>query len=293
MLEFFHALADPANAFLRHALATAVLASIAAGCIGSFVVVRRITYVAGGIAHCVFGGLGAAYYLNRVHGVQLYVPFSGWQPLHPLYGAVAAAIAAAIIIGIVSLKARQREDTVISAVWAIGMAVGVLFVYLTPGYGQDLMSYLFGSILMVSRGELVFLAVLDAIVVGIALLSYKQFLAVCFDEEFARLRGVRVEFYYLLLLSLTALTTVLLVSVVGIIMVIALLSLPVAIAGHFTHSLGRLMVLSAALSTLLTTTGLAVSYPLSLQPGAVTIILAGAVYLAVLAGARLLRRRSA
>lgn len=293
MLEFFYALTEPANAFLRHALATALLASIAAGCIGSFVVVRRITYVAGGIAHCVFGGLGAAYYLQRVHGIQIYLPFVGWQPLHPLHGAVAAAIVAAVVIGLVSLKARQREDTVISAVWAIGMAIGVLFVYLTPGYGQDLMSYLFGSILMVSRRDLALLAVLDLIVVGTALLFYKQFLAVCFDEEFARLRGVRVEFYYLLLLCLTALTTVLLVSVVGIVMVIALLSLPVAIAGHFTHSLGRLMLLSALLSMLLTTAGLAVSYPLDLQAGAVTIILAGASYLLVLAAAALRRRLAA
>ncbi|MFH1746669.1 MAG: metal ABC transporter permease [Planctomycetota bacterium] len=290
MFEFFQALTDPDTVFLRCALATGILASIACGVVGSYVVVRRITYLAGGIAHCVFGGLGAAYYLERVHGWQVWLPGSGWQPLHPLHGALVAALLAAVIIGLVSLRARQREDTVISALWAIGMATGVVFVYATPGYGQDLMSYLFGSMLLVSPGEVGMIAILDVVVVGVALLFYKQFLAVCFDEEYARLRGLNVEFYYLLLLCLTALTVVLLVGVVGIVMVIALFTLPVAIAGHFTRTLWQMMMLAALLSVLFTTSGLAISYPLEWQPGATTIILAGATYLLVLIGARLARR---
>jgi zinc transport system permease protein len=268
--------------FLQYALLTGILASIACGIIGSYVVTRRITYIAGGIAHSVLAGMGAARYCESVYR---------WEWLHPLYGAVVAALIAAIIIGLVSLRARQREDTVISALWAIGMAVGILFILRTPGYNEDLMSYLFGNILMVSSDDLWLIGGLDALVVIVGLLFYNQFLAVCFDEEFARLRGIRVEFYYLLLLCLTALTVVLLVTVVGIVMVIALLTLPAAVAGQFSRRLWQMMALSALFTILFTTAGLAFSYGPNLPAGATTIVLAGGVYLAVLVVPRLFKVR--
>jgi zinc transport system permease protein len=268
--------------FLQYALLTGVFASIACGVIGSYVVTRRITYIAGGIAHSVLAGLGAARYCQVVFQ---------WNWLHPLYGAVIAALVAAIIIGLVSLKAKEREDTVIGAVWAIGMAIGILFIFKTPGYNENLMSYLFGNILMVSTVDLWLIVGLDILVVVIGILFYNQFLAVCFDEEFARLRGVNVEFYYLLLLCLTALTVVLLVTVVGIVMVIALLTLPVAVAGVFSKRLWQMMVLSAIFTILFTTTGLALSYGPDFPTGATTIVLAGVVYLAVILVARFVRAR--
>jgi len=268
--------------FLQYALLTGILASIACGIIGSYVVTRRITYIAGGIAHSVLAGMGAARYCEYVYR---------WEWLHPLYGAVVAALIAAIIIGLVSLRARQREDTVISALWAIGMAVGILFILRTPGYNEDLMSYLFGNILMVSSDDLWLIAGLDALVVIAGLLFYNQLLAVCFDEEFARLRGIRVEFYYLLLLCLTALTVVLLVTVVGIVMVIALLTLPAAVAGQFSRRLWQMMALSALFTILFTTAGLAFSYGPNLPAGATTIVLAGGVYLAVLVVPRFFKVR--
>jgi zinc transport system permease protein len=280
MIDFFHAVRD--QSFLQVALFTGLLASVACGMVGSYVVVRRISYVAGGIAHCVLGGLGAARYFAVVYG---------WDWLHPLIGAAIAALLAAVIIGYVSLRAKQREDTVIGAVWAIGMALGVLFIARTPGYQVDLMSYLFGSILMVTSNELWLLAGLDVLIIGVGLLCYHQLLAVCFDEEFARLRGLNVEFYYILLLCLTALTVVLLVSVVGIVMVIALLTLPVAVAGHFCKTLWQLMLVSALLSMVLTTAGLALSYGPDLPAGATTILLAGLVYALVMIASRLLRAR--
>jgi zinc transport system permease protein len=280
--EFLDAAAN--YAFVQYALLAGVLASIACGIVGTYVVVRRITYIAGGISHCVLGGIGAALYFQRVHG---------WEWLSPLYGAIAAALAAAMIIGLVSLRAKQREDTVIGALWALGMAVGVLFIAKTPGYSQDLMSYLFGNILMVSKADLWLIAALDALVVVLGLVFYNQFLAVCFDEEFARVRGMRVEFYYLLLLGLTALTVVLLVTVVGIVLVIALLTLPVAVAGYFARRLWQMMALAALFSMLFTTGGLAISYQPDLPAGATVIVLAGAVYLVVVIGARLLKRRMA
>ncbi len=279
-MDFLHALGE--HAFLQYALAAGLLASVACGVMGSYVAARRITYVAGGIAHSVLGGMGLARYLQVT---------AGWDWLDPLYGAVVAALAAAVIIGLVTLRAKESEDTVISAIWAIGMAVGVIFIWKTPGYGENLMSYLFGNILMVTPKSLWLIMVLDVVVVAAGVGAYRQLAAVCFDEEFARLRGVNVEAYYLLLLCLTALTVVLLTMVVGLVMVIALLSLPVAIAGRLTRSLLRMMLVGAVLSALFTTVGLAISYEADLPSGATTIVLAGAAYLLTVAGSGLFRRR--
>jgi zinc transport system permease protein len=266
--------------FLRHALVAGALAGVACGVVGAYVVVRRITYIAGAIAHCVLAGLGIARYLQVAHG---------W-PVRPEHGAVVAAVMAALIIGLVSLRVREREDTIIGAVWAVGMAVGILFIAITPGYHEDLMSYLFGNILLIGRGDLWSMAALDAVVVILGLGLYPQLEAVCFDEEFARLRGLKVEFYVLLLLVLTALTVVLLVSVVGIVLVIALLTLPAAIAGQFTTTLRGMMAVASLLAIAFTTTGLAVSYAPDLPAGATTIVIAGAAYLLVLAARSTLRR---
>ena len=271
----------PLYPFLQYALLTGVLASVSCGIIGSYVVTKRITYIAGSIAHTVLGGLGAARYCQVVYG---------WGWFHPFYGAVLAALISAVVIGLVSMRSRQREDTVIGSLWAIGMATGILFIYKTPGYSEDLMSYLFGSILMVSPQDLWMLVCLDVLVVAAGVLFYNRFLALCFDEEFARLRGVNIEMFYLLLLCLTALTVVLLVSVVGIVMVIALLTLPAAIAGELTKKLWHMMVLSTVLTIFFTTAGLAVSYGPDLPAGATTIIIAGAAYLFVVGGLRIVKR---
>jgi zinc transport system permease protein len=272
----------PRYPFLQYALLTGLLVSVACGIIGTYVVTRRITYIAGSIAHTVLGGLGAARYCQTVYQ---------WEWLHPLYGAVLAALASAVIIGVVSMRAQQREDTAIGSLWAVGMAAGILFIYKTPGYNEDLMSYLFGSILMVSSQDLWMIAGLDVLVMIVGVLFYNQILALCFDEEFARLRGVPVEFYYLLLLCLTALTVVLLVTVVGIVMVIALLTLPAAVAGELTKKLWHMMALSTVLTALFTTAGLAVSYGPDLPAGATTIVIAGITYLLVVSGLRAFRIR--
>jgi zinc transport system permease protein len=278
MSDFFHAVVN--HSFMLNALLTGVLASIACGVVGTYVVTRRITYIAGGIAHCVLGGMGLARYLAVVHG---------WTAVKPLHGAVAAALLASVLIGWVSLRAREREDTLIGAIWAIGMAVGIVFIARTPGYGEDLMGYLFGNILMVGRSDILMIAALDVLVVVIGSLFFNQFLAVCFDEEFARLRGVKVGFFYLLLLCLTGLTVVILVTVVGIVMVIALLTLPVAVAGQFTRTIRQTMILSSLLSVVFAVIGLNFSYSFDLPAGATIILVAGAGYVLVLTGMRWLR----
>lgn len=256
--------------FLQNAILAGILCSISSGIVGTYVVLRRITYIAAAISHCVLGGLGAAKYLSVVYG---------WTWLKPVYGAVVTALIAALIIGWISLRAKEREDSVISALWAVGMSAGVLFIYKTPGYNEDLMNYLFGNILMVSSEELYLIAALDVITIILTCAFYKQTVAVCFDEEYARTRGVNVEFYYLLMLCMTALTVVLTVNVVGIIMVIALLTLPVAISSKFFNRVWKIMLGATLLGMFFTGTGLMVSYEPNLPSGAVTIVIAGIAYL--------------
>ncbi len=280
MTEFIAALFDPNIPFIRYAFIAGMLASVAFGIIGTYVVTRRISYIAGAISHCVLGGIGLGLYLQLKVGIS-------W--CDPMYGALAAALAAAVIIGLVSMYARQREDTVIGALWAIGMALGLLFIAKTPGY-IDPMSYLFGNILLISKGDLWLIACLDILIVGISIFFYNKLVAVCFDEEFARMRGIRAGAYYLLLLCLTALTVVLVVRVVGIVMVIALLTLPAAVAGHFSQRLWHMMALAALFCMFFIGTGLAYSYSYDLPSGPVIIVFAGAVYLAVILGNSLFKR---
>jgi zinc transport system permease protein len=261
MADFLQALAS--HTFLQNALFAGILASIGCGTMGAYVVVKRIGFLAGGIAHAVLGGMGIAYYLGQ----------------SPVGGALIAALVAALIIGWVNLRGHEHEDTLIAALWSVGMAIGILFIFQTPGYNVDLMSYLFGNILMVSRTDLILMGGLDAVIVLSVVLLRKQFLAVAFDEEFAETRGVSVEFFYLLLLCLVALTVVLLIQVVGLILVIALLTLPAAIAAQYVGSLGRMMWVAMGLGALFTMTGLALSYEPNLPAGASIIVLAGTAYL--------------
>lgn len=270
MGDFFTALVD--HEFLQRALLGGLLASIGCGVVGTYVVVQRISLLAGAIAHAVLGGMGIAWYLGAP----------------PLAGALAAAVLAALVIGWVKLKFAEREDTAISAIWALGMAVGILFISATPGYSADLMSYLFGNLLMSSTGHLWLIGALDVVILALVGVFYRQFLAVCFDPDFARVRGLRVERYYLLLLVLVALSVVMLIQVVGLILVIALMTLPAAIAGRYLASVSGMMVVATVLGMVFTSGGLALSYGPDLPSGPVIIVLAGLAYLASAA----LKRRS-
>ncbi len=269
MTELLAALADPDLPFLRYALFTGLLASIAFGIIGTFVVVRRISYIAGAISHCVLGGIGAGLYLQTVVGLSWF---------SPVYGAVIVALLAAVILTGVSMHAKEREDSIIGALWAGGMAIGLLFMARTPGY-FDPMSYLFGDILLITKNDLYFVTALDLLVLVVVGIFYNKFLALCFDEEYARLRGLRTHWLYLLLLCLTALTIVLLVRIVGIIMVIALLTLPAAIAGNFARSIWQMMIIATVICAVFIAAGLGISYSLDLPSGSVIILIATAAYL--------------
>lgn len=269
MGDFFSILFSAEFPFLTYAFLTGIVASVSFGIIGTYVVVRRISYLAGAIAHSVLGGIGLSLYLQHK---------MSWYWLNPLVGAMVSAIFAALVIGLVSLYSKEREDSVIGALWATGMAMGLIFIAKTPGY-NDPMSYLFGNILLISQKDFWMVIILDVIVVTLSILFFHKFMAISFDEEFARIRGISVEFYYILLLCLTALTVVLLVSIVGIVMVIALLTLPPAIAGMFSKRLWQMMLLSIAMCMFFTISGLAYSYSADLPSGPVIIIFAGGVYL--------------
>ena len=280
MGEFFQALGT--YRFLQYAMVTGVLSSISCGIVGSYITVRRITYVAAAIAHATLGGMGVARFLERE---------MGWAFMSPFNGALAAGLLAAVIVGFVTVYGKQREDTVLSAVWSIGMAVGIIFISRTGGYNEDLMSYLFGNILMVSKQELFVMAVLDVFILAVTVLFYNKLSAVCFDEEFARLRGIRVQLYYIMLLVMTALTVVMLLTIVGIVMVIAILTLPPAAASLLSKKLWQNMVVAGCLTVLFMVGGLVLSYRPNLPAGATIIVVAGVAYMLLLVGRPLWQRR--
>ncbi len=270
MSGYFQALLDPSMPFVRNALIAGLLSAVLFGVLGAVVTVKRIAGLAGAIAHAVLGGIG----------LSLFLAAKGVLPgLPPIVGALAFALLAAAVIGFVSLRAKQREDTVINAIWAIGMSLGVLFIAKTPGYA-DPMSYLFGNILLVSGRDLALLAALDAVVLFLAWRYYPQIEASAFDEEFARVRGVPTDAVFVATLAVTAVAVVLLQTFVGIVMVIAMLTLPSGTAGFAARSLAAMMAGGAALSAIFTVGGLAASWSLDLPAGAVVVVIAGAAFLA-------------
>ena len=246
--------------FIRNALAAGILVSLVCGVIGTLVVVNRIVFLAGGIAHAAYGGIGLAF-------------FMGWPYVA---GTLGVSVVSAGIMAAVTLKARHRVDAMVGVIWAVGMAIGVILLDLTPGYNADLMSYLFGSILAVPASDLWQMGAIGAGVVITVTFYYNDFLAMSYDDEFARLRKVPVTFLYCLLLVMIALTVVMIIRVVGLILVIALLTIPPFIAEKFTGSLRAMMVVASLLSCLFTVSGLWLSYLFNLTSGA-TIILVAAV----------------
>ncbi|MDH7510873.1 MAG: metal ABC transporter permease [Methanolinea sp.] len=252
--------------FFQNAIAAAVLASIACGIIGSLVVVRRMVTVSGGISHAAFGGVGLGYLFS----------------IDPIVGAFIFSVGVALGIGILKEKAGQEIDTLIGAVWAAGMAVGIISVSLSGGYAPDLFSYLFGNILLVPQGDILLMAVFSAFIVAIVALFYLPLQAVTFDEEYARVMNLPATPLSLVLLVLTATSVVILIRLVGIILVIALLVLPAASVRGFTTRLPTMMAASVVLALVLSLSGLFLSYAWDLPSGATIILLGAAVYAAAL-----------
>ena len=245
--------------FMRNAVAAGLLVSLICGVLGTLVVVNRIVFISGGIAHAAYGGIGLALY----SGVS------------PALGATLFSVAVSMVMGIASIKSKERADTIIGVMWALGMALGIIFTELTPGYNVDLMSYLFGSILSVPGSDIWYMLCLNLVVLLFVFYFYKELIAMSYDEEFSFVVGIPVRALYFVLLGLIPLSVVMIIRVVGLILVIALLTIPPFIAEKYTGSLGKMMVLSSLLSMVFTLAGLWVSYQLNLASGATIIMVAG------------------
>ncbi len=248
--------------FMQNALIAGILAGIACGIIGTLVVVNRIVFLSGGIAHAAYGGIGLAFFLG----------------ISPLLGAAGFAIAVALIIAFIALRREQRVDTLIGVLWAVGMACGVVLIDMTPGYHVDLMSFLFGSILAVPRSDIWLMLGLDVVIIVTVFIFYKDFLALSYDAEYARLMGAPVKTLYTTLLVLIALSVVVIIRVVGLILVIALLTIAPYIAEHYSRSLKGMMVYSIVLNLVFTLLGLWLSYTFNLTSGATIILVAAAFF---------------
>ena len=242
--------------FFQNALLAGLLLSIISGVIGSLIVVNRITFLAGGIAHSSYGGIGIAIYLG----------------LPVLFGATVFAVISAIIVAIITLNNRNKADSIIGIMWAAGMAIGIIFVDLTPGYNVDLMSYLFGSILAVSYNDILYMFVLDVLLISLVLYFYKEILADSYDAQFTSLRRISVKFFYTLILVMAALCIVAAIRVVGLILVIALLTIPTYISLMYVNNLSKMMFLSSFFAALFTIIGLLLSYYYDISSGASIIL---------------------
>ena len=262
------------NPFLGAGLLAGLLASVACGVVGPYVVTRRLLFLAGAVAHMAVGGLGAAIYLRFRFPETLTF-------LEPLHGATLAAVLGAVLLAVVEDRARERLDTLVAALWSVGMAVGILLVKLTPGYHAELMSYLFGNLSLVGPGGLRQILVLDLVVIAVAVLFHRRFLAICLDAEQARLQRLSVLATQAVLLVLVALTVVALTRIVGLILVLALLSLPAATAGRLTQRLAPTIPLAIAISAALTTVPRMLVYGTPVSPEAAVVLAAGALYLVV------------
>jgi zinc transport system permease protein len=241
--------------FFRNAFIAALVASITCGIIGTYIVSRRIVFISGGITHASFGGIGMGYYFG----------------FDPILGAIVFGILSALGIEFFTKRADLREDSAIAMLWSLGMALGVIFIFLTPGYAPNLMSYLFGNILTVSQGDLIYLFILAVFVIGFFLTFYRMIIFVSFDEEFALTNNAPVRLFNALLISLVALTIVLNIRVVGIILVMSLLTIPQAIANLFTKRFDVMMIYSILFGFLGSITGLTFSYIYDIPSGAAII----------------------
>lgn len=248
--------------FMRNALYAGILTSIICGIIGTLIVVNRLVFLAGGIAHSAYGGIGIAFFFG--------LPY--------MVGAIGFSFVVAMIMAGVSLKAKERADTIVGVLWAVGMASGILLLDLTPGYNVDLMSYLFGSILSVPRSDLVTMAAIGVVIILLVSYFFRDLLAMSYDEEFAQIRGMPVKRLYYMLIGMVAVTVVMVVQVVGLILVIALLTIPPSISEKYTKSLAKMMLCSCLLGMVFTTGGLWLSYRYDMTSGAAIIFLAGVVY---------------
>lgn len=250
--------------FIRHAILAALFMSVACGIAGTYIVARRMVFISGGITHASFGGVGIGFFFG----------FS------PLAGAAIFAVLAALATENLTRRKILRNDSIIAILWSLGMALGIIFIYLTPGYAPNLMSFLFGSIITVTQSDLWLMFVLALVVSLVFIFFYKPILYVAFDEQFAKIRGIPVMLLNYILIVLVALTIVLSIRTAGIILVLSVLTIPQNITNLFTNRFDHIMIGSVILGFLASLTGLFISYYLDIPSGATIIFTLVVMYLA-------------
>ena len=250
--------------FFRNAFLSALLMSVACGIIGTYIVSRRMVFISGGITHASFGGVGLGYFLG----------------IPPLAGAAVFAVLAALVTENLTRRKIIRNDSIIAIMWSLGMAMGIIFVYLTPGYAPNLMSFLFGSIITVNSTDLWLMFTLALFVTVFFSVLYRPILYISFDELFARTRGIPVMLLNYILIILVALTIVLSIRIAGIILVLSILTIPQNIANLFTNRFGTIMIASVIIGFLGSFLGLLISYYLDIPSGATIIFTLVVMYLA-------------
>jgi len=242
--------------FLKNAVLAAFLVSIAAGIIGTYITSRRLVFLSGGITHASFGGIGIAYYMG----------------ISPVIGAIVFSVLSAFGIEVLSHRKNIREDSAIGILWAFGMAVGIIFIFLTPGYAPNLMSFLFGSILTVTNSDLLYLIILNLLVILFFILFYRQILYIAFDQDFARSQKIPVNFFNYILIAFIAIAIVLSIRVVGIILLISLFTVPPTIANIFSNHFGKIIFWSILISFIGAFIGLLLSYGINIPSGAAIVV---------------------
>lgn len=260
--------------FMRNALFAGILASIVCGIIGTIIVEKKLVSMSGGIAHTSFGGIGLGYLLG----------------IEPIIGGMGFAVAASLSIPVINKRTKTNEDTIVGIFWSVGMALGIFFLSLMPGYPPDMTTYLFGDILTVSTGYVYGMLGLTALVLVIILPKFSYWKAYLFDEEFAQLMGIRVKKFEIVLYILIALSIVVLLKVVGIILVIALLTIPPATAKLFSYDLKSMMLISSVLGMVYSIGGLYISYTFDIASGASIILFAASIYFVLMLIKRWIRK---
>lgn len=243
--------------FFQNALLAAAFTSVSCGIIGTYIVSRRIVFISGGITHTSFGGIGIGYFMG----------------INPLLGAAVFSILSALGIEYMSKKTEIREDSAIAIMWSFGMAVGIIFIYLTPGYAPNLMSYLFGSILTVSSAELLLTMVLAAVISGFFIVFFNPILFISFDSEFIQTRDIPIHAINYFIMVLIALTIVLSIKVAGIILIISLLTIPQATANIYSKDFRKIIFLSILIGFTGSVGGLVSAYYLNVPSGAAIIFI--------------------
>ena len=260
--------------FMQNAILVGIMASVICGVIGPFIVARRMVFISGGLSHTAFGGLGIAY----------------WLGIHPLFGAAAFVLTSAVLIARLEERKLSQNDLFIGILWAVGVAIGIVFIHMTPGYAPDLMTFLFGNILTVPRTDVLITLLLVLIVTVAVLAFYRGFVAIALDEEYAQARRLPVASLKMGLMLLTAVSIVTLIQVVGILLVIALLTIPVAVASEISGNFHRIMFLSVLCGIVTCLAGLLISYFIAFPSGA-SIILIGGVLLGLVKGVKRISAR--